>query len=100
MVFDALNRVTTITHLGTANETLSSLSYTLDDTGRRTAITESNGRSSSYGYDELYRLTTEAITDPQIGNHFVASKHQKEFMKDLKPVYRACTLGAAETALD
>ncbi len=31
---------------------------------------------------------------------YVASKNQKEFMADLKPVYRATTLGAAEIALD
>ena len=31
---------------------------------------------------------------------YVASKNHKEFMADLKPVYRASTLGAAETALD
>lgn len=31
---------------------------------------------------------------------YVASKNQKEFMKDLKSVYKALTLEAAETALD
>lgn len=31
---------------------------------------------------------------------YVASKHQKAFMRDLKPVYRAATKSAAETALD
>jgi putative transposase len=31
---------------------------------------------------------------------YVASKHQKAFMADLKPVYRASNKGAAETALD
>lgn len=31
---------------------------------------------------------------------YVASKNQKEFMADLKPVYRAATLVGAETALD
>jgi putative transposase len=31
---------------------------------------------------------------------YVASKNQKEFMTDLKPVYRATSLDAAETALD
>jgi len=31
---------------------------------------------------------------------YVASKNQKEFMKDLKPVYRAATKQEAETALD
>jgi len=48
---------------------LSRLSYTLDDTGRRTAITEANGRNSSYGYDKLYRLTSESIIDADVGNH-------------------------------
>jgi transposase-like protein len=31
---------------------------------------------------------------------YVASKHQKAFMADLKPVYRAATKDAAEVALD
>ncbi len=31
---------------------------------------------------------------------YVASKNQKAFMADLKPVYRACNKDAAETALD
>ena len=31
---------------------------------------------------------------------YVASKNQKAFMKDLKPVYRAASKEAAETALD
>ena len=31
---------------------------------------------------------------------YVGSKNQKAFMKDLKPVYRACTKEAAEVALD
>ena len=31
---------------------------------------------------------------------YVASKNHKEFMADLKPVYRAATLGEAEDALD
>ena len=31
---------------------------------------------------------------------YVASKHQKAFMADLKPVYRAVTKDAAEAALD
>ena len=31
---------------------------------------------------------------------YVASKHQKEFMTDLKPVYKAATKDAAEAALD
>jgi transposase-like protein len=31
---------------------------------------------------------------------YVASKNQKEFMRDLKPVYRAATKQEAETALD
>ena len=31
---------------------------------------------------------------------YVASKNQKKFMVDLKPVYKALTIEAAETALD
>ena len=31
---------------------------------------------------------------------YVASKNQKAFMSDMKPVYQACNKDAAETALD
>ena len=75
MAFDELNRVTTITHLGTAGETLTSLDYTLDATGRRTAITESAGRSSNYTYDALYRLTGETIADTEAGNHSASFRY-------------------------
>ncbi len=36
-------------------------------TGRRQQVTENNGRSVSYVYDDLYRLTRETINDPTLG---------------------------------
>jgi RHS repeat-associated protein len=40
---------------------LQSYQYDLDATGRRTAITEQNGRRTDYSYDSLYRLTGETV---------------------------------------
>jgi len=45
------------------------LSYTLHPSGRRTAITEANGRTSNYPHDDLYRLIGESINDPDNGTH-------------------------------
>ena len=66
---DELNRITNITHKGVDNSTLLGLSYTLDPTGRRTAITASTGRVSTYTQDTLCRLTGDNIVDPINGNH-------------------------------
>jgi hypothetical protein len=48
--------------------TLSSYAYTVGAAGNRTAVAESTGRAVSYGYDNVYKLTSEAVTnDP--GSH-------------------------------
>ncbi|HYI12761.1 MAG TPA: RHS repeat-associated core domain-containing protein, partial [Thermoanaerobaculia bacterium] len=45
--------------------TLASYAQVLDPTGRRLSVTEHNGRSVSYSYDALYRLTGETVAgDP------------------------------------
>ena len=59
---DSLNRVTGITISGISG-TLGSYAYTLGQTGNRTAVTEAGGRSVSWSYDNLYRLTGEVITN-------------------------------------
>ena len=42
--------------------------YTLGDNGERRQHAELNGRVVDYSYDDLYRLTEEVVTDPNIGN--------------------------------
>jgi RHS repeat-associated protein len=41
--------------------TIASYAYTLDASGHRTSVTEASGRVVNYGYDNLYRLTSETI---------------------------------------
>ena len=67
--FDELNRITQIEHSDNANTVLASFTYTINPTGRRTQITEEDARTSSYTYDDLYRLAAEDIIDPVNGNH-------------------------------
>lgn len=66
--YDGLNR---LTQMGSSkNQTaLSNYAYTLGAAGNRTAVTELSGRSVSYGYDSLYRLTSETVSaDPNNNN--------------------------------
>src|SRR5438045_9588633 len=44
---------------------VASYGYTLDVAGHRTQVTELSGRTVNYGYDSIYRLTSETIAgDP------------------------------------
>jgi RHS repeat-associated protein len=77
-VFDALNRLTqtcvaTTTPACTAGQKLASYAYTLGPAGNRTNVLELNGRSVAYGYDNDYRLTSEAITADPSGNNGTVS---------------------------
>ena len=66
--YTSLNRLENmvITHQGNSVE---SYHYTLSVTGHRTGVTEGNGRTIQYTYDNLYRLTSETIagTSPVSG---------------------------------
>ena len=53
---------------------IQSFDYTLHPTGRRTQITELDGRTSDYTYNDLYWLTSETISDVVNGN-YTASYH-------------------------
>jgi RHS repeat-associated protein len=62
--YDALNR---LTQMGSSKSqsAISNYVYTLGAAGNRTAVTELSGRNVSYGYDSLYRLTSETVSaDP------------------------------------
>jgi RHS repeat-associated protein len=66
--YNALNRLTTMT-AGTPISSLATYSYTLGPSGNRTSVVELGGRSVNYTYDDLYRLTSESITnDPHGAN--------------------------------
>jgi len=70
IVFDQLNRLTqtcsaTSSPACSASAKLSSYAYTLGNAGNRTNVLELNSRNVAYGYDNDYRLQSEAITaDP------------------------------------
>jgi RHS repeat-associated protein len=75
--YNLLNRLTYLENRkdGTV---LSSYAYTLDRAGYRTQIIEQDGRTSSYLYDDLYRLTEEKITDPTYGNRMTDYVYDKK----------------------
>jgi RHS repeat-associated protein len=67
--YDTQNRLTQMgSSCGTAvpgcvgGTQLSSYTYTLGAAGNRLSVAELSGRNVSYGYDNLYRLTSESIT--------------------------------------
>src|SRR5213593_4823854 len=65
-LFDPLNRLTqtcsaTSSPACSAGTKLSSYLHGLAPAGNRLSVTELNGRLVSYGYDNDYRLTSEAI---------------------------------------
>jgi RHS repeat-associated protein len=66
--YDNRNR---LTNLGVAKggTNLAGYSYLLDASGHRLSVTELTGRTVNYGYDNLYRLTSETIaSDPNAVN--------------------------------
>ncbi len=54
---------------GAAGTVLRSYAYTLGPAGNRTSVAEVNGRSVTYGYDDLYRLTTETVAGDPAGKN-------------------------------
>jgi RHS repeat-associated protein len=63
VTFDPLNRLAQIN--SAKSGTLASYAYAVGPAGNRLSLTELGGRLASYGYDNDYRLTSEAITgDP------------------------------------
>jgi len=74
--YDARNRLTNLAVSGTvagAPGAIASYAYTLDASGHRLSVAELSGRAVSYGYDNLYRLTSETITsDPNSVNGTVS----------------------------
>jgi RHS repeat-associated protein/uncharacterized repeat protein (TIGR01451 family) len=58
---------------GGAGTPLTTYTYTLDSAGNRLSMAELNGRKVTYGYDELYRLTSDSISgDPTSQNGIIS----------------------------
>ena len=79
--YNKLNRLTDEVVKNANGTVLASYSYTLDNAGNRTGVTETqllpngtvNTRTVAYQYDNLYRLLSETISgDSQDGNGTVS----------------------------
>jgi len=74
--YDQRNPLTNLGVNGTANGApgaIASYAYTPDAAGHRTGLKELSGRTVTYGYDNLYRLTSETIaSDPSAMNGAVS----------------------------
>ncbi|MFL0800735.1 MAG: tandem-95 repeat protein [Agarilytica sp.] len=68
-VYNTINQLTDVFTRDPLNTVISHFNYTLTPTGRREVITELDGRTTTYGYDNLYRLTSEAIADAINGDY-------------------------------
>jgi RHS repeat-associated protein len=74
--YNPLNRLTSMqstcatgTGCAAPNTIISSYAYTLGPTGNRLSVAELSGRSVTYGYDDLYRLTSETVASDPRGNN-------------------------------
>jgi RHS repeat-associated protein len=67
--YNSLNRLTqmqstcaTGTGCGAPGTAIASYAYTLGPAGNRLSVAELSGRTVTYGYDDLYRLTSESVS--------------------------------------
>ncbi len=60
--YDSLNRLTSLVQ-SKSGTTLASYAYTLDPAGNRLGVTEADGSSIQWTYDDAYRLVTERRYD-------------------------------------
>jgi RHS repeat-associated protein len=69
--YNALNRLTNLNIVNTLNNNINiaGYSYTLGAAGNRLSVAEMGGRTVTYTYDELYRLTSEAIAGSTNANN-------------------------------
>lgn len=70
--YEGLHRLTQVGS-GKNNSAISNYAYTLGLAGNRLTVAELSGRSVSYGYDSLYRLTSEAVTSDPAGKNRTVS---------------------------
>ena len=74
--YNALNRLTSMQSTcatgvgcGAPGSVLAGYTYTLVPSGNRVSVAELNGRNVQYGYDDLYRLTSEAVSGAPSGTN-------------------------------
>ena len=65
--YDDLNRLVFLEHAGPSGA-IASYSYAISPTGQRSSVIEQDGRRVDYTYDDLNRLSREAITDAVFGD--------------------------------
>jgi RHS repeat-associated protein len=80
--YNALNRLTVMqstcvtgTGCGAPGTPLASYAYTLGPAGNRLSVAELSGRTVNYGYDDLYRLTSETIAGATSQNGAVSYQY-------------------------
>jgi RHS repeat-associated protein len=80
--YNALNRLTSMQSIcgsGTGCRSpgapISSYAYTLAPTGNRLSVAELSGRTVRYGYDDLYRLTSESISGAAAHNGTISYQY-------------------------
>lgn len=61
--YNSLNQLTDVYTRDAQGNIISHYHYTLGNTGRRTVITELDGRTTAYCHDNLYRLSAETVFD-------------------------------------
>ena len=66
--YDERNRLMELTHGDSLGTPFSQQTYTRAETGHKTSLTELDGRTVDYTYDDLYRLIEERTTDAGRGN--------------------------------
>ena len=70
--YDARNRLVEIETKDSTDNVISSYRYTLDAIGQRTLVVEASGRVVVYTFDNVNRLTEEAITDAVTGDRTIS----------------------------
>jgi YD repeat-containing protein len=81
--YNLLNRLTNLQSTcgtaapgcGPAGTSIASYTYTLGAAGNRLSVVELSGRTVNYGYDDLYRLTSEAIAGASAQNGTIAYQY-------------------------
>lgn len=68
--FDPQNRLTDISSQDSIGQSILGLTYELSLTGRRTHVDEADGTARDFGYDELYRVTSESVSDSSLTTLF------------------------------
>jgi choice-of-anchor A domain-containing protein/RHS repeat-associated protein len=61
--YNSINQLTDVYTRDSSGTLISHYAYRLDNTGRRTVVTELSGRTTAYCHDELYRLKAETVFD-------------------------------------